>query len=148
MNMRQLMQRITYSFYLYSIAKEELPRYLAFRLLSAGHEDGQLFTESACKLLYKISRGWPRILNIIADKSMLAAYAKQSHIITKKMVYFAIQDSFHIIDTTNNTSLHKKCYKMLASLATNPVKKSILIALAVLIGSVSFNYLLYVYLLS
>lgn len=147
-NMRQLMQRITYSFYLYSIAKEELPRYLAFRLLSAGHEDGQLFTEPACKLLFKISRGWPRILNILADKSMLAAYANQSHIITKNMVYYAIKDSFHIIDTTNNSSLKKKWYKYLSSLSTNQVKKSILIALAVLLGSVTFNYCLYIYLLT
>lgn len=146
-NMRQLMQRITYSFYLASIAKEELPRYLAFRLLSAGHEDGQLFTKKACKLLYRISKGWPRVLNIIADKSMLAAFSQKSRCITKQTVYIAIQDSFHVIETTNNNSMTKRWIKFATSIMTDNTKKATIAALLILTSAAIFNYTLYIYLL-
>lgn len=146
-NMRQLMQRITYSFYLASISKEEIPRYLAFRLLSAGHEDGQIFSRKACKLLFKISNGWPRVLNIIADKSMLAAFYNNNRQICTETVYHAIQDSFHVIETTSNTRWTKKWLKFCTSIMTSNTKKNSLAAIAILASAVLFNYTLYLYLI-
>ena len=74
-SIRQLRERITHSFYLDPLNEDEIREYLHFRLQTAGCPWPQLFHPKAEKLLCKASDGLTRRINILADKSLLAAYA-------------------------------------------------------------------------
>jgi MSHA biogenesis protein MshM len=80
-SLRQLKQRITFSYYLQPIKASELDAYLCHRLAKAGYTYGILFTNKAKQLLYKSSLGLPRLLNILCHKSLLVAYGRgQTHV--------------------------------------------------------------------
>ncbi len=55
-HMRQLLQRITFSYRLPLMNREDLDTYLYHRLAVAGYSQGQLFTKRARNLLYKASQ--------------------------------------------------------------------------------------------
>jgi len=72
---RQLRQRITYSCRLQPLSTGEVRRYLTFRLRKAGAKR-DLFAPAAAGRIARASRGVPRLVNILADKSLLSAYGK------------------------------------------------------------------------
>jgi len=76
--MRQLAQRITARFHLRPLTKSEVKSYVNHRLAVAG-QNIQLFPESSIKLLYKLSKGVPRLINIICDRALLGAYVENQH---------------------------------------------------------------------
>lgn len=92
-NLRQLRQRITFSYTLTTLHQRELSAYLAHRLQVAGFDGKNLFTPAAVRLLHKASRGTPRVINLLAHKAMLVAYGKGVRQIGRKMVVSAIRDS-------------------------------------------------------
>lgn len=96
-SLRQIQQRITFSFYLGPLSQKEIGYYIASRLVSAGHRTGKLFNEKACRSLYKATQGIPRVLNILCHKSLLAAYASGNPQVTKKAVKRAIEDSSDVL---------------------------------------------------
>ncbi len=90
---RQLKQRITFSYYLSLLSREELDTYLFHRLAVAGYTYGALFTQKARNLLFQTSRGVPRIVNVVCHKALLIAYGRGERVITHKMLKLAIQDT-------------------------------------------------------
>ena len=90
---RQLKQRITFSYYLSLLSREELDTYLFHRLAVAGYTYGALFTKRARNMLYKTSRGVPRIINVLCHKSLLIAFGRGERVITHKMLKLAVQDT-------------------------------------------------------
>jgi MSHA biogenesis protein MshM len=91
--LRQLKQRITFSYHLQPLARHEQDRYLNHRLARAGYTYGNLFTESALKRLYKASKGMPRLLNILCHKSLLVAYGQGKLSVDSHAVNRAIEDT-------------------------------------------------------
>ena len=91
-SVRQLRERITYSFYLNPLDWMSAERYLSFRLDKAGNQGREIFSKSAIKLLSKCSNGTLRRLNILADKALLAAYLKKSVLVTPGHVKAALKD--------------------------------------------------------
>ncbi len=77
-SIRQLRERITHSFDLDPLRPEDVREYLHFRLRQAGCPWPQLFSPRAEKMLAAASGGLTRRINILADKSLLAAYADSS----------------------------------------------------------------------
>ncbi|MGV3591288.1 MAG: AAA family ATPase, partial [Gammaproteobacteria bacterium] len=77
-SIRQLRERITHSFELAPLTQQDVREYLHFRLQQAGCPWPQLFSPAAEKLLAAASGGLTRRVNILADKSLLAAYADPS----------------------------------------------------------------------
>ncbi|HEY0964135.1 MAG TPA: AAA family ATPase [Pseudomonadales bacterium] len=77
-SIRQLRERITHSFELAPLTQQDVREYLHFRLRQAGCPWPQLFSPAAEKLLASASGGLTRRINILADKSLLAAYADPS----------------------------------------------------------------------
>lgn len=77
-NIRQLKERITHSFYLPPLNREETVAYIRHRLQAAGCPCPQVFTDAAEKLIARASQGLTRRINILADKAMLAAYAESA----------------------------------------------------------------------
>jgi MSHA biogenesis protein MshM len=92
-NLRQLRQRITFSYTLTTLHARELPAYLDHRLRVAGFDGESLFSSAAARLLYKASHGVPRIINLLAHKAMLAGYGKGVRKIDRKIIVMAIKDT-------------------------------------------------------
>ena len=92
-SVRQIKERIIHSFYLKPFTRDEVGEYLSFRLHKAGYNGSAIFTTSALKLLTRFSLGLPRKLSILADKSLLAAFAAQSSTVKASHVRLAAKDS-------------------------------------------------------
>ena len=75
-SIRQLKQRITFDYHLGPLSRAEPDYYLQHRLMVAGWRGGRLFTPLAMWLMQKKTKRTPRLLNIVAHKSMLSAYGK------------------------------------------------------------------------
>ena len=70
---REVLQSITVHFYLEPLSEPETLRYIVHRLKVAGAQQ-QMFTLEALKEIFKLSKGYPRLINIIADKALLYGY--------------------------------------------------------------------------
>jgi len=92
-DLRQLKQRIVFAEYLQTIPAKSLPDYIAYRLNSAGYSGESLFNRHSLSLLYKASGGVPRLINVIAHKSMLAAYGQASFQVKRRHMIRAIKDT-------------------------------------------------------
>lgn len=92
-HIRQLRERIAHSFHLGPLQTKDVGEYLIFRLRAAGYHGPHLFTDAAIKKLSSAAAGLVRRVNILADKSLLAAFAEDAHQVTPKHVKAAIQDS-------------------------------------------------------
>jgi MSHA biogenesis protein MshM len=90
-NLRQLKQRITFSYYLPLLNLDDLDAYLFHRLAIVGYS-GALFARKAKKILHKASKGVPRMINILCHKSLLIAYGCGETQVTSKMMKKAIRD--------------------------------------------------------
>ena len=94
--MRPLKERITHSFRLEPLLRSDVEAYLDFRMRAAGYRGPNLFAAEAVRRIVKASEGLTRRVNILADKSLLAAFADNQHGITARHVDRAIRDSeFH-----------------------------------------------------
>lgn len=93
-DLRQLRQRISYSYQLPTLQQKDLAGYLEHRLKIAGHHSGKLFQLAAIERLHAASRGIPRLINLLAHKSLLAAYGKGLQQIDRAMVGRAIDDTW------------------------------------------------------
>ena len=92
-NIRQLRERITHSFNLAPLQTKEIGEYLIFRLRAAGYFGPHLFTNAAISKIAASAEGLVRRVNILADKSLLAAFADNEYQVTPKHVQAAISDS-------------------------------------------------------
>lgn len=84
-DLRQLAQRITGRYHLEPLSHDETEEYVKHRLSVAGGS-GNIFTSQACRELYRLSGGVPRIINVIADRAMLGAFTRDEHEITPRMI--------------------------------------------------------------
>lgn len=95
-SIRQLRERITHSFTLEPFNPEEVREYVDFRLRQMGYRGRDAFQQGAYRRIAKASMGLTRRVNILADKALLAAYADDTHDVSKRHVGIAIQDSEYI----------------------------------------------------
>ena len=91
--MRQLKERITHSFRLGPLTRDEITSYIDYRMRAAGYRGPNVFTPGAMRLLADASEGLTRRVNILADKALLAAFAGNTHTVTEREVRRAIRDS-------------------------------------------------------
>lgn len=91
--LRQVKDRISHRFELQPLNADEASAYLRFRLHKAGWQGGELFDTEALKLLVQASGGRTRRLNMLADKSLLAAYAEGVSQVGAEQVSRAVGDS-------------------------------------------------------
>jgi MSHA biogenesis protein MshM len=91
--LRQVKDRISHRFELQPLNASEASAYLMFRLHKAGWQGGELFDADALALLVQASDGRTRKLNMLADKSLLAAYAEGVPQVGVDQVRRAVGDS-------------------------------------------------------
>lgn len=90
---RQVRQRITFHHQLAALQRDELDDYLAHRLRVAGYRGEPVFTPRALRRLYRASRGTPRLINILANKALLAVYGEGRYRVLPQHVEQAVADT-------------------------------------------------------
>lgn len=90
--LRQLSQRITVRYHLRPMGFDDARAYIGHRLEVAGSRAAGLFTPRAMKRIFRYSRGYPRLINILCDRSLLIGYTENSREITVGMVDTAIRE--------------------------------------------------------
>ncbi|MGA7750388.1 MAG: AAA family ATPase [Gallionella sp.] len=92
-NMRQLKDRIVHHFNMQPLSRSILESYLMFRMRAAGYHGPGVFSPGAIKLIADSSNGLMRRVNILADKSLLAAFIEDTYYIKPQHVQAALRDS-------------------------------------------------------
>ncbi len=93
-HLKQLDQRITIKATLKPLTKSETSDYVNFRLIKAGRGSVS-FDDDAKKALYIMSKGIPRLINIVASRALMAAFVSGNGTIKKDHVRYAID---HLAD--------------------------------------------------
>ncbi|HDX8436157.1 TPA: MSHA fimbrial biogenesis protein MshM [Aeromonas dhakensis] len=92
-HLRQLRQRIGFSYCLRPLRFDETRAYLEHRLHISGYRGAPLFGGSALRQLWRASRGIPRLINILAQKCLMLAYGQGARQIDGRLVRLAVRDT-------------------------------------------------------
>ena len=111
--LRQLRQRITFSYELPALDRDAVDGYVRHRLKIAGHKDGQLFNPAALDAVYRSSRGIPRLVNILCHKAMMAAYGQGQPVVERPQVKAATRDTEDAAPLTGALTSGQSFYIML-----------------------------------
>ena len=90
---RQLLQRIAFHYQLGSLKKSEIGNYVAHRLRVAGYLGEGLFSGSALRALHRASGGTPRLINILAHKSLMSVFGEGRQMVKVRHVRAARNDT-------------------------------------------------------
>ncbi|MGH7217773.1 MAG: AAA family ATPase [Nitrospiraceae bacterium] len=90
-DMTQFAQRIVVDFHLEPLSEAETAHYIRHRLKIAGGHPS-VFTNKACALVHRLTRGTPRLINQVCDVALTYGFAEQARIITSKLVAQAAFD--------------------------------------------------------
>ncbi|WP_439535106.1 AAA family ATPase [Methyloversatilis sp.] len=81
-DMRQLKDRITQHFRLDPLQPDDVGTYIDFRMRAAGYRGPNVFDAASVTRIARDSGGLTRRINILADKALLAAFARGAHGVT------------------------------------------------------------------
>jgi len=84
-DLRQLAQRITGRYHLEPLSKDETAQYIEHRLKVAGAL-GEVFDSGAKREVFRLSKGVPRLINVICDRALLGAYSSESRRVNRSMI--------------------------------------------------------------
>lgn len=90
---RQLRQRIVLHYRMPGLHREEVAHYLSHRLRVAGYRGNDLFVGNTSAILWHLSFGTPRLVNILAHKALLLAFGEGKPAVTKNHVVQAGRDT-------------------------------------------------------
>ncbi len=92
--LRQLNQRITVRFYLNPLKKSEIKEYLYHRIKKGKPKKEITFTKLAIKEVYNFSKGVPRLINMIANRCLIAGFVSEKTTIDWRTVKRAKESLF------------------------------------------------------
>jgi len=90
--LRQLRQRITARCHLVPMNLTEMTRYVSHRLYTAGGQGRVFFDRKAYQMVHKQSQGVPRVVNLICDRALMAAFVMESMVIDRRVIKAALAD--------------------------------------------------------
>jgi general secretion pathway protein A len=90
--LRQLRQRITIQWELLPLNLEETRGYIQHRLNVALGKGKVRFSRQAVETVFRYSRGIPRMINVICDRTLLIAYTEGTKKIIPQIVKIAVKD--------------------------------------------------------
>jgi general secretion pathway protein A len=91
-DLRQLAQRITARYHLTPLDAGETEAYVRHRLAVAGSRRLP-FTRLGLKALFQRSGGIPRLINVIADRALMAGFAREQESIGERLVDLAADET-------------------------------------------------------
>jgi MSHA biogenesis protein MshM len=92
-SIRQLRQRISFQYELKGLRRDELDRYLRHRVTVAGYAGETLFNSAAVGKMHRVTGGTPRLVNILAHKALMLAFAEGRQQVGGKHVAKAAADT-------------------------------------------------------
>ena len=92
-SIRQLRQRISFQYELKGLQRDELERYLRHRVAVAGYSGETLFGSAAVGKMHRVTGGTPRLINILAHKALMLAFAEGRQQVNSKHVAQAAADT-------------------------------------------------------
>src|SRR5262245_8517288 len=90
--LEQLRQRVRLRFHLTALSEDNAVDYIRHRLRVAGSGNHELFADETFPLMYRHTRGIPRLINTLCDTSLLAAFAQDHLSVTIEDVKAAITE--------------------------------------------------------
>lgn len=95
--MRQLDQRVSIRYQLRPLSRDEVAAYVSHRLTVAGGSASVTFQPKALDMVHGRTQGIPRLINLVCDRSLLAAYSGRTNRVSADMVYQAAE-SLELVD--------------------------------------------------
>ena len=83
--LRQLNQRVVARFHLLPLERDELVNYINYRLHRAGAQKA-IFDADCIAALFRLTKGVPRLINLVCQHSLLAAYSVGSQTVSGKLL--------------------------------------------------------------
>ena len=90
--LEQLHQRIGVRYHITPLELDEVQTYIEHRLRIAGSDGTLEWTTEGIEQVYQLSRGIPRLINLICDRSLLACYVFQVKRVDRELVQRSYQD--------------------------------------------------------
>ncbi len=84
--LRQVNQRVSLRYHLDPLDLEETENYIGYRLKVAGGREWVLFTPKAIDKIHRLTHGVPRLINILCDKALLAAYVAETKVVNDTLI--------------------------------------------------------------
>ncbi|WP_428100683.1 AAA family ATPase [Candidatus Rariloculus sp.] len=91
--MRQIAQRVTGRYHLEPLSAEDTVVYVKHRMKVAGAR-AEVFSLSAVREIYRKSGGVPRLINVVSDRALLAAYTQDRTRIDRRLIRRAAAEVF------------------------------------------------------
>ena len=88
----QLAQRVRLRFHLTSLTEQDLQAYVLHRLEVAGSSGRKIFDDDVFPTLFHYTGGVPRLVNTLAETSMMAAFANERDVVIEEDVQAAIRE--------------------------------------------------------
>jgi len=101
--LRQLAQRIVVNAELSALNERECERYIYHRLSIAGGQGPEIFPAAIVSRIAQLSKGVPRIINILCDNCMMHAYADKASRVTESILGIVEAEYFRVYDTNATT---------------------------------------------
>ena len=98
--LRQLNQRVVSRFHLLPLDKTEIANYINHRLHHAG-AGGAIFDTNCVDTLFKLTKGVPRLINLICHQALLAAYSTGAKTVSAKLVKLSSKEILVDLNPTN-----------------------------------------------
>jgi len=89
--MRQLDQRVSIRYQLKPLNRDEVAAYVMHRVSIAGGSSVVSFHQKALDLIHRRAGGIPRLVNLLCDRALLAAYSARTNRVTSDMVLKAAE---------------------------------------------------------
>ncbi len=90
--LRQLRQRITIRYHLPSLSRVETERYVHHRIHVSGANGFPKFERGAIRRIYRYSKGIPRLINAVCDKTLLCGFVMGTDVLTRRHVQRAVRE--------------------------------------------------------
>ncbi|HHH40167.1 MAG TPA: general secretion pathway protein [Sedimenticola sp.] len=87
----QFVQRVVVDFHLTALDQMETREYIRHRIRHAGCQQ-EIFDDAACDLIYRASRGIPRVINVLCDTALVYGFADQRRSIDATLVRAVLKD--------------------------------------------------------
>lgn len=113
-SVRQLKQRIVFSYRLEPLDKDGVEGYVAHRLMVAGYNGRRLFAPDTLQDLHRRTGGIPRLINVICHKALMAAYGQGKRVVERDHMRAAIQDTLGQAQTAYAPMTRRLAYSLLS----------------------------------
>ena len=88
----QLVQRVRLRFHLAALTGAETASYIDHRLEVAGSQGRRIFAEDTYPTIYRYTGGVPRLINTLCDTCMMAAFGRESDVVTAEDLEAAMHE--------------------------------------------------------